>query len=408
MAWNEPGGNKGNDNKGDGDNGSGNKKPNDPWGSGGNKPPDLEQMVSDFFNKIKKAFGMESRNSSNGTNGGNSGSGSIALPIIIFLLAVVAYLLYTSAHKIGPSERGVVLVFGKKTERVMQPGLNFTWPKPISEVYKIDVNKLFSVGESGEMLTEDKNLVFLDFDIQYRIRESKITDYLFELEGPDATVKHSAESAVRQVVGTNTMSHLLNENREIAINQIVSELQIMLDQYSTGIQVTNFNFKEVHPPYQVKAAFDDVVKAREDAKTFINEATEYARKKVPLAEGDALKIIQEAEAYKESIIAQSSGESQQFNLMREQFELAPEVTKERLYLETMEEVFGNTSKVIIDSESSNNMMYLPLDQMMKGNNRTSSKPIDLGTSTVTSPSNTQYSNNGNNNRTPSKRVGRGQ
>jgi membrane protease subunit HflK len=323
-------------------------------------------------------------------------------------LAVVAYLLYTSAHKIGPSERGVVLVFGKKTERVMQPGLNFTWPKPISEVYKIDVNKLFSVGESGEMLTEDKNLVFLDFDIQYRIRESKITDYLFELEGPDATVKHSAESAVRQVVGTNTMSHLLNENREIAINQIVSELQIMLDQYSTGIQVTNFNFKEVHPPYQVKAAFDDVVKAREDAKTFINEATEYARKKVPLAEGDALKIIQEAEAYKESIIAQSSGESQQFNLMREQFELAPEVTKERLYLETMEEVFGNTSKVIIDSESSNNMMYLPLDQMMKGNNRTSSKPIDLGTSTVTSPSNTQYSNNGNNNRTPSKRVGRGQ
>lgn len=400
MAWNEPGGNKDNGNKGDGK-----KKPNDPWGSGGNKPPDLEQMVSDFFNKIKKAFGMESGTGNNSNSGNGSSS---AVPVVLILLALAAYLLYTSAHKIGPSERGVVLVFGKESKTIMQPGLNFTWPKPISEVYKIDVNKLFSVGESGEMLTEDKNLVFLDFDIQYRIRESKITDYLFELEGPDATVKHSAESAVRQVVGTNTMNHLLNENREIAINQIVNELQAMLDQYSTGIQVTNFNFKEVHPPYQVKAAFDDVVKAREDAKTFINKATEYSRQKVPLAEGDALKIIQEAEAYKESIIAQSSGESQQFNLMREQFELAPEVTKERLYLETMEEVFGNTSKVIIDSESSNNMMYLPLDQMMKKSNTTSSTPINLGTTTVTNPTNTKYLNQANKNRTSSKRVGRGQ
>lgn len=395
MAWNEPGGNKGNNNNGDGG-----KKPNDPWGSGGNKPPDLEKMIADFFNKIKKAFGMESGSSNNG--------GSMAAPIVFALMVLVGYLLYTSAHKIGPSERGVVLVFGKKSDRIMQPGLNFTWPKPISEVYKIDVNKLFSVGESGEMLTEDKNLVYLDFDIQYRIRESKVTDYLFELEDPDSAVQHSAESAVRQVVGTNTMSHLLNENREIAINEIVSELQDMLDQYYSGIQVTNFNFKEVHPPYQVKAAFDDVVKAREDAKTFINEATEYARKKVPLAEGDALKIIQEAEAYKESIIAQSSGESQQFNLMREQFELAPEVTKERLYLETMEEVFGNTSKVIIDSENSNNMMYLPLDQMLKNSNKTSSKPINLGTTTVTSSDKASYSSQDNNSRTSSKRVGRGQ
>ncbi|MFK8012348.1 MAG: FtsH protease activity modulator HflK [Marinicellaceae bacterium] len=389
MAWNEPGGNKNN----------GDKKPNDPWGSGGNKPPDLEQMMADFFNKIKKALGME--------DSGNN-KGSSAFPIFLVVLVLASYLIYTSAYKIGPSERGVVLVFGKKTDRVMQPGLNFTWPKPISEVYKIDVNKLYSVGESGEMLTEDKNLVYLDFDIQYRIRESKILDYLFELEGPDATVQHSAESAVRQVVGTNTMSHLLNENREVAINEIVGELQKMLDQYSSGIQVTNFNFKEVHPPYQVKAAFDDVVKAREDAKTFINEATEYSRKQVPLAEGDALKIIQEAEAYKEAIIAKSSGESQQFNLLREQFELAPEVTKKRLYLETMEQVLGNTSKVIIDSDSSNNMMYLPLDQLMKNSNKTTSSPIDLGTSTVTSPSSSQYTSQVNNSRTPSKRVGRGQ
>ena len=278
MAWNEPGGNKSNDTGGN--KGNDDKKPNNPWGSGGNQPPDLEQLITNFFNNIKKAFGI----------GGNSSSGGSAFPIVLVLLALVIYGVWTSAHKIGPSERGVVLVFGEYS-KTMQPGLNFTWPKPVAEVYKVDISQLYSVGEKGEMLTEDKNLVFLEFDIQYRIRESKVIDYLFMLENPESTVKHAAESAVRQVVGTNTMSHLLNENREVAINNIVEELQAMLDQYTSGIQVTNFNFKEVHPPAQVKGAFDDVVKAREDAKTFINEANVYAREKVPLAEGDALKII---------------------------------------------------------------------------------------------------------------------
>jgi membrane protease subunit HflK len=389
MAWNEPGGNK------NGNNNGGNKKPNNPWGSGGNQPPDLEKIINDFFNKIKSVFG-----------GDNSGSSGSALPVILVILAIISYAVWTSAHKIGPSERGVVLVFGKYA-KTMQPGLNFTWPQPISQVYKVDVNKLYSVGEKGEMLTEDKNLVFLEFDIQYRIRESKVTDYLFMLEDPNSTVKHAAESAVRQVVGTNTMSHLLNENRQVAINNIVVELQAMLDQYSSGIQVTNFNFKEVHPPAQVKAAFDDVVKAREDAKTFINEAKEYNRQEVPLAEGAALKIVQEAEAYKQSIIAKSEGEAQQFDLVREQFERAPEVTKERLYLETMEKVFSNTSKVIIDSENSNNMMYLPLDQMMKNNRNSRLDPINLGTTTVTIPVENTNSSYQRTRRSTTTRSGRG-
>ena len=376
MAWNEPGGNKDNeDNKGNGD-----KKPNNPWGSGGNQPPDLEQVVSDFFNKIKKALGMKDSTSPNNTGG------SSIFPIILVLLAMVVLAIWSSAHKIGPSERGVVLTFGKY-DKTMSPGLNFAWPTPISKVFKVDTQKLYSVGENGEMLTEDKNLVYLDFDIQFRIRESNIRDYLFELENPEATVKHAAESAVRQVVGTNTMSHLLNENREDAITKIVEDLQSMLDDYSSGIQVTNFNFKEVHPPAQVKNAFDDVVKAREDAKTFINQATEYAKQEIPLAEGDALKIIQEAEAYKEAIIAKSEGEAQQFDLVRTQYELAPEVTKERLYLETMESVFSNTNKVLIDSENSNNMMYLPLDQMMKKTQKPES--VYLGTTTVTNPDSKQ-------------------
>jgi membrane protease subunit HflK len=388
MACNEPGGNKNdNDDK---------DKNKNPWRSGGNKPPDLEQILTEFINKIKSALGM-------GPSSPNS-SGSLALPIMLILIAIATFAIWTSAHKIGPSERGVVLTFGKY-DKTMQPGLNFTWPAPISEVFKVDTQKLHSVGEEGEMLTEDKNLVFLEFAIQYRIREDQVQDYLFLLENPDATVKHAAESAVRQIVGTNTMSHLLNENREMSINRIVEELQKMLDDYYSGIQVTNFNFKEVHPPAQVKAAFDDVVKAREDAKTYINEANEYSRQEVPLAEGNALKIVQDAEAYMEATITQAEGKAQQFDLVREQYELAPEVTKERLYLETMEIVFGNTSKVIIDSKSSNNMMYLPLDQMLKNNRTSNNDSIYLGKTTVTAPNESNSSSYERSNST--KRTGRG-
>lgn len=390
MAWNEPGENKNNGSNNNG--GSNDKKPNNPWGSGGNQPPDLEQLLSKFFGNIKKALGMNNK-------------GASMVPVVMALILIAIYAAWSSAHKIGPSERGVVLVFGKYS-KTMSPGLNFTWPEPIARVIKVDVMKLYSVGEEGEMLTEDKNLVFLEFDIQYRIRESEVTDYLFLLEGQNATVQHAAESAVRQVVGTNTMSHLLNENREVAINKIVEELQSMLDQYRSGIQVTNFNFKEVHPPAQVKAAFDDVVKAREDAKTFINVANEYARQEIPLAEGKALKIVQEAEAYKESIIAKSEGESQQFNLVRQQFELAPEVTKERLYLETMEDVFSNTSKILLDSDNNNSMMYLPLDQMMK--KQRSSDPVYLGTTTVTVPQDTPSTSSYERSNRTTTRRGRGQ
>ena len=180
----------------------------------------------------------------------------------------------------------------------------------------------------------------------------------------------------------------------------------MMQSYKSGIQITNFNFKEVHPPEQVKAAFDDVVKAREDAKTYINGATEYANKELPLAEGEALKIIQGAEAYKEATIAKAEGESEQFDLVRQQYELAPEVTKERLYLETMEQVLGNTSKVIIDSENSNNMMYLPLDQMMKKQSNRNKESVYLGTTTVT-PQNSDSSYNYNKQRQSNSQSSRG-
>ena len=395
MAWNKPGGNDNESNNNDSDK---NKKPNNPWGSGGNQPPDLEKLVTDFFNKVKKSLGIAGSTSSE-----KQPESNVLFPAILLVLAMLVYALFTSAHKIDQAERGVVLTFGKYTS-TMEPGLRFTWPKPISEVYKVNVENLFSTDESGEMLTEDKNLVFLEFSIQYRIKREEVKNYLFMLEDPHATVKHAAESAVRQVVGTNTMDHLLNESREIASRDIVDVLQKMMDSYKSGIQITNFNFKEVHPPAMVKNAFDDVVKAREDAKTYINEANKYRRQRVPLAEGNVLKIRQDAEAYKEATVAKAEGEAQKFSLIRQQYELAPEVTKERLYLETMEKVLANTSKVLIDSENSNNMMYLPLDQMMK--KKTEPESIYMGTTTVTAPpqNTTSYQRN---DRTSTPRVGRG-
>jgi len=396
MAWNKPGGNDNESNNNDSDE---NKKPNNPWGSGGNQPPDLEKLIADFFNSIKQSLGMGATTPSQKQPDSKS---SVLFPVILLIVIMALYALFTSAHKIDQAERGVVLTFGKHSS-TMEPGLRFTWPKPISEVYKVNVENLFSTDESGEMLTEDKNLVFLEFSIQYRIKRDQVKDYLFMLEDPHATVKYAAESAVRQVVGTNTMDHLLNESREIASRDIVDVLQKMMDSYKSGIQITNFNFKEVHPPAKVKDAFDDVVKAREDAKTYINEANKYRRQRVPLAEGNVLKIVQDAEAYKEATITKAEGEAQKFNLVRQQYERAPEVTKERLYLETMEEVFANTSKVLIDSESSNNMMYLPLDQMMK--KRQEPETIYMGTTTVTpTDRTTSYQHN---DRTPSPRIGRG-
>jgi len=274
MAWNEPG-------KG------GNQGPKDPWNRNNKKPPqDLEQLLKQAMQKLSAFFG--------GSSNGNSNTG-----LIVALVLVVggAIALWNSIWTINEGERGVVLLFGKY-HKTMQPGLNFTWPAPISTVYKVDVQKIRSMAHSGEMLTEDKNLVNMDYTVQYIVREDEVNNYLFRLRDPETTVRQAAESAVRQVAGTSTMDHIINENRNDVILSVMQNLQKMLDDYQSGIKVTKFNITEVHPPDEVKAAFDDVIKAREDQKTYINEANQYARKELPIAEGQALQIVQNAEAYK--------------------------------------------------------------------------------------------------------------
>lgn len=391
MPWNEPG------NQNSGDKKPNNNRPNNNR-PGGNKPPEFDQILGDLFNSIKRAFG-------GGSSSGNS-KGSQA-PVLLLVIGLLGLGLYSSAYQIQQAERGVVLVFGEYSH-TMQPGLRFTLPQPFAKVYRVNVETIRQEDNSGQMLTEDKNLIEIDYSIQYRIAEDRVNDYLFSVASPQNTVRQVAESVMRQVAGTRTLDFIINENRTAVNQQAREEIQSMLNDYKTGVQVTQVNITEVHPPYAVKEAFDDVVKAREDQKTFINQANEYANAVIPEAEGKVLKIIQEAEAYKESIIAEASGKADRFTLLRDQYEIAPEVTRQRLFLETMESVLGDTSKVVMDQGAGNSMMYLPLDQLMKNQPRQTlpSNTIDLGTSVVTpQTSNTQNSNNNRNTR--NTRRGRG-
>ncbi len=382
MPWNEPG------NRNSGDNKPNNNQP------GGKKPPEFDQILSDLFQSIKRAFG--------GSGGSSSGGQA---PVLILIIGLLGLGLYSSAYQIEQAERGVVLVFGEYSH-TMQPGLRFTLPRPLAKVYRVNVETIRQEDNSGQMLTEDKNLIEIDYSIQYRIDELRVNDYLFSVASPQNTVRQVAESVMRQVAGTRTLDFIINENRTAVNQQAREEIQSMLNDYKTGIQITQVNITEVHPPINVKEAFDDVVKAREDQKTFINQANEYANGRIPEAEGKVLKIIQEAEAYKESIIAEAAGKADRFNLLRTQYELAPEVTRQRLFLETMEAVLGDTSKVVMGQESGNSMMYLPLDQLMKNQPRsTSDQPLDLGTTVVTP--NLMQPNNSSSSETRAGRRGRG-
>lgn len=390
MPWNEPGN-------------SGDKKPNQNRPNnnrpGGKKPPEIDQILGDFFNSLKRTFG-------GGTAGGSSNSNQA--PILILIIGLLGLALYSSAYQIQQAERGVVLVFGKYSH-TMQPGLRFTLPQPFAKVYRVNVETIRQEDNSGQMLTEDKNLIEIDYSIQYRIAEEEesVKEYLFSVANPQNTVRQVAESVMRQVAGTRTLDFIINENRTAVNQQAREEIQTMLNDYKTGIQITQVNITEVHPPYAVKEAFDDVVKAREDQKTFINQANEYANARIPEAEGKVLKIVQEAEAYKESIVAEAAGKADRFNLLRNEYEIAPEVTRQRLFLETMEGVLGDTSKVVMDQNGGNSMMYLPLDQLMKNQPRKTQAPLDLGTAVVKPPISNQsaVSSNRTNRTTRSGRGG---
>ncbi len=368
MAWNEPGG----------------SKDKDPWGNKRKDeqgPPDLDEVVRKMQDKLGGLFG--GKKSGGGTEGPSSGKGGAAGIGVILAVVLAGWLIYDMAHIIQPAEQGVVLRFGKYVDTI-QPGLTFRLPRPIERVERVDVarnrdvligyrsagssragSKSSTVANEALMLTRDENIVDVRFAIQYNIKSS--SEYLFKVRDPDQTLREAAESAIREVVGKSDMDFVLKEGRSDIVSGVENRIQQILDNYESGLMVISVNMQDAQPPEQVQHAFDDAVKAREDQQRLINESEAYSNDILPRARGAAARQIEEASGYKEQVVAQAEGEAARFKSILTEYTRAPEVTRQRLYLETMEQVLSNSSKVMVDVEGGNNLMYLPLDRLMQEN-----------------------------------------
>jgi membrane protease subunit HflK len=281
----------------------------------------------------------------------------------------------TGIYIVDAAERGIVLRFGKYLETT-QPGLHWRIPYPIDSVKHVNVKEVknqeigFSAAESNLheslMLTRDENIIDIKISVQYRVLEPQ--KYLFKVRDPDATLKEITESALREIVGKSTMTFVITDGRE-EVQRKVNELsQSLLDRYETGLVITSVNIQNAQPPDQVQAAFADAVKAREDKQRYINDAQAYMNEKEPLAQGNAARQEEDSEAYKTRVVQTSQGEAERFLSVLQEYEKAPKVTRERLYLDTIEQVLSNSSKVVIDMKQGNNMVFLPLDRII-GNSR---------------------------------------
>lgn len=344
MAWNEPGG--------------GGNKPKDPWGGGEQGPPDLDEALKKLQEKLGGLFGGRGGSSS---GGGKSGGGK-AIPASLFvvaaLVAVVVWALM-GLYQVDEQERAVVLRFGKYYDTV-QPGLQWN-PPLIDEVIKVNTTKVRAATFREIMLTRDENIVEVRMSVQYVILDP--TSFVLKIREPEAALQQAAQSALRHVVGDSRMNSVLTEGRAQIGVDAQARLQRYVDMYETGIRVVQVNIDDSKPPNQVQAAFDDVIKAREDEERLKNEAQSYANGIVPEARGRAQRVIEEASAYREQVVAEAEGEAERFKALLAEYAKAPEVTRERLYIDAVQRVFRNTSKVMVDVEGGNNVMYLPLDKM---------------------------------------------
>ncbi|MEL0172354.1 MAG: FtsH protease activity modulator HflK [Gammaproteobacteria bacterium] len=350
MAWNEPG----------------NK---DPWGRNKNNS-NLDGVFKDF----KKTFDDLL---------GSSGSATPPSPkkSAGFLAAIIFAVYFLSGiYIVNDGERGVVLQFGSFKEITM-PGPHWI-PRFIQSVEIVDVSNIRSVQQKAVMLTEDENIVSISFAIQYDIKDA--SDYIFNLRDPEVTVSQSGESAIREVMGQNTMDFIITEGRTKVAEDTKGLLQIVLDTYGAGVNILSLNILEAQPPEQVQDAFSDAIKAREDEQRYINEAEAYRNEIIPLARGKAKQMLEQAIAYKVKLINAAEGEASRFTQLYNEYKKAPSVTKERLYLEAVESVLSNSSKVMVDIEGGNNMMYLPLDQLINRNQNRSNSDQDIQSSTTNS------------------------
>ena len=358
MAWNEPG--------------SGNK---DPWGQrrGEQGPPDLDEIVRNIQRKLGGLFG--GKGGKGGKGGAGAGkAGGIGLGLILVALAVIWFV--SGFYIVQQGERGVVLRFGKKVD-ITEAGLHWA-PRFIDSVEKVNVTEISKIeigyrsnprtgGKSkvpreALMLTADENIIDIEFAVQYKIKDP--ADYLFNVRDVRLTIQQATESAVREIAGKSTMDFVLTEGRDEVGAKTQELLQEILDVYRAGISIEKVEMQEAQPPEEVRAAFDDAVKAREDEQRLKNEAEAYSNDVIPRARGAAARLVQEAEGYKASVIARAQGDARRFTLIANEYIKAPKVTRERLYLETVEEVLSNATKIFVDQKAGNNLLYLPLDKLI--------------------------------------------
>ncbi|MDA9909867.1 FtsH protease activity modulator HflK, partial [Gammaproteobacteria bacterium] len=292
--------------------------------------------------------------------GGDSISGGLVVGVLVILAIIwVGAGFYT----VDEQERGVVLRFGVAQDAVVLPGLHWN-PPLVDEVTLINVTRVYDRDFSNTMLTEDDNIIDITMSVQYVITNAR--DYYLEVEDPEMSLQHAAESAIRHIVGSSTMDNAITTGREQIAQDTMVRLQNYLDVYGTGITISQVNIDQSLPPQQVRNAFDDVIKADEDSESYQNEARAYANTVVPRARGNALRQTADASAYRENVIARAEGEARRFTQLLVEYEKAPEVTRERLYLDALQTVMSNATKVMIDVEGGgNNMMVLPLDQLMQ-------------------------------------------
>lgn len=374
MAWNQPG--------------SGGK---DPWGqrkNSGSGPPDLDEIVRNLQKKIGNLFGGGGKKKGNG--GGLISAKASGIGIAMAFIIAIGLWCLSGFYIVEQGEQGVVQTFGKLSEQT-GAGLRWHFPWPIETVTTVNVQKITPVeigyrsnARTGSktkvprealMLTEDENIIDIEFAIQYRIKNA--ADYLFNTRDVEKTIVQATEAAIREIAGKSTMDFVLTEGRDEVGQKTHELLQTTLDLYKTGIMITKVEMQEAQPPEEVRPAFDDAVKAREDEVRFKNEAEAYSNDIIPRARGAAARMLEEAEGYKASVIARATGEAKRFTQILTEYSKAPRVTRDRLYIETMESVLANSTKILIDQKAGNNLIYLPLDKLVpQAGNMTNQEIID--------------------------------
>lgn len=358
MAWNEPGG--------------GNQ--HDPWsgggrrGGGGNRggnqgPPDLDEALKKFQDKLNGLLG--GRGGKGGGKGGKGGGGrprnAFTLPGLLVVIALAVWAA-SGFYLVDQAERGVVLRFGKFQE-VVTPGLHWN-PPLIDDVRMVNVTRVRSLTQTQSMLTRDENIVEVEISAQYQVASPR--DFMLNVRNPQLSIENALDSALRHVVGGTDMIEILTSGREILGSSVASRLQSYLDSYGTGIRLQTINIESTAAPDPVIDAFDDVIRAREDRQRTINEGMAYANAIIPAAQGQAQRLVEQGQGYRESVVAEAQGQANRFNALLAQYRNAPEIMRERLYLDAIAEVFGKTPKVLVDVSDDAPLMYLPLDQRPGG------------------------------------------